>query len=116
MDPLGFGLENFDAIGAWRTKDGEFTIDSSGTLPDGRSFSGPAGLKTILKQKPDAFAECLTRKLMIYALGRGLEPADEVMVKEIVKNLAANDYRFSSMIMGIVESQPFQRRRGEKLQ
>jgi hypothetical protein len=116
MDPLGFGLENFDAVGAWRTKDGEFTIDSSGTLPDGTSFSGPTGLKAILKQKPDAFAECLTRKLMIYALGRGLEPADEGTVKEIVKNLSANDYRFSSMIMGIVESQAFQRRRGEKVQ
>ena len=80
------------------------------------AFSGPAGLKAILKQKPDAFAECLTRKLMIYALGRGLEPTDEGTVKEIVKNLSTNDYRFSSMIMGIVESQAFQRRRGEKVQ
>jgi len=114
MDPLGFGLENFDAIGAWRSKDGEFTIDSSGTLPDGNSFSGPQGLKAILKQKPDAFAECLTRKLMIYALGRGLEPADEGVVKEIVKSVSANNYRFSSLIMGIVESPAFQRRRGEK--
>jgi len=114
MDPLGFGLENFDAIGAWRSKDGEFTIDSSGTLPDGNSFSGPQGLKAILKQKPDAFAECLTRKLMIYALGRGLEPADEDVVKEIVKSVSANNYRFSSLIMGIVESPAFQRRRGEK--
>ena len=114
MDPLGFGLENFDAIGAWRSKDGEFTIDSSGTLPDGNSFSGPQGLKAILKQKPDAFAECLTRKLMIYALGRGLEPADEDVVKEIVKSVSANNYRFSSLIMGIVESQAFQKRRGEK--
>ena len=116
MDPLGFGLENFDAIGAWRSKDGEFTIDSSGTLPDGTSFSGPQGLKAILKEKPDAFAECLTRKLMIYALGRGLEPSDEGTVKAIVRDVSANDYRFSSLIMGIVKSQAFQRRRGEKLQ
>jgi hypothetical protein len=115
MDPLGFGLENFDAIGAWRSKDGEFPIDSSGILPDGTSFSGPQGLKAILKQKPDAFAECLTRKLMVYALGRGLEPSDEGTVKEIVRNVSANEYRFSSLIMGIVKSQAFERRRGEKL-
>lgn len=114
MDPLGFGLENFNAIGAWRAKDGDFVIDASGTLPNGTSFSGPQGLKTILKQKPDAFAECLTRKLLIYALGRGLENSDEGTVKAIVKDVATNDYRFSSLIMGIVTSQEFQRRRGEK--
>ena len=85
MDPLGFGLENFDAIGAWRTKDGQFPINASGTLPDGRSFDGPQGLESILKAQPDAFAECLTRKLLIYALGRGLEPADDAAVKKIVK-------------------------------
>ncbi len=85
MDPLGFGLENFDAIGAWRTKDGKFPINASGTLPDGRSFDGPAGLKSILKAQPDAFTECLTRKLLIYALGRGLEPDDDPAVKKIVK-------------------------------
>src|SRR4030095_9615076 len=72
MDPLGFGLENYDAIGAWREKDGQFPINASGVLPDGRSFDGAAGLKSILKAQPDAFAETLTRKLLIYALGRGL--------------------------------------------
>ena len=111
MDPLGFGLENFDAIGGWRTKDGQFPINASGTLPDGRSFDGPQGLETILKGQPDAFAECLTRKLLIYALGRGLEPADDPAVKQIVKSVGMNNYRFSSLILGIANSEPFQKRR-----
>lgn len=113
MDPLGFGLENFDAVGAWRTKDGEFPINASGTLPDGTSFTGPKGLKSILKAQPDAFAEGLTRKMLIYALGRGLETSDDVAVKEIVRKVAAENYRISSLILGIVNSQPFQNRRGE---
>jgi hypothetical protein len=114
MDPLGFGLENFDAIGAWRSKDGDFLIDPSGTLPDGRTFSGPQGLKTILRSQPQAFADTLTRKLFIYALGRGLEPADNDAVKSIAKTVAADNYRFSSVILGIVNSEPFQKRRGAK--
>lgn len=113
MDPLGFGLENFDAIGAWRTKDGEFPINSSGTLPDGKSFTGPNGLKAILKAEPDAFTESLTRKMLVFALGRGLEPSDEAAVKEIVEKVAADKYRISSLILGIVNSRPFQTRRGE---
>ena len=112
MDPLGFGLENFDAIGAWREKDGEFLINASGTLPDGRSFAGPQELKSILKAQPDAFADTLTRKLLIYALGRGLEHSDDAAVKQIVRDTKANDYRFSSLILGIVKSESFQRRRG----
>jgi hypothetical protein len=115
MDPLGFGLENFNAIGAWRTKDGQFTINASGTLPDGRSFDGPQALESILKAQPDAFAETLTRKLLIYALGRGLEPADDAAVKKIVKSLATDNYRFSSLILGIVKSEPFQKRRSENI-
>lgn len=113
MDPLGFGLENFDAIGAFRTKDGQLTIDASGTLPDGRSFDGPSGLKSILKAQPDVFTESLTRKLLIYALGRGLEPDDDPAVKKIVKNVAADNYRFSSLVLGIVKSDLFQKRRRE---
>ncbi len=113
MDPLGFGLENFDAIGAWRTTDGKFPINASGTLPDGRSFDGPEGLASILKAQPEAFAECLTRKLLIYALGRGLEPDDDPAVKKIVKNVVADNYRFSSLVLGIVKSEQFQKRRRE---
>jgi hypothetical protein len=111
MDPLGFGLENFDAVGAWRTKDGEFPINASGTLPDGRSFTGPQGLKSILKAQPDRFTESLTRKLLMYALGRGLETSDAGAVNEIVRKVAADNYRMSSLILGIVNSQPFQKRR-----
>jgi hypothetical protein len=113
MDPLGFGLENFDAIGAWRAQDGDFVINAAGTLPDGRTFTGPQGLKSILKAQPDAFAETLTRKLLIYALGRGLEPSDDAAVKQIANKVAADNYRFSSLILGIADSEPFQQRRGE---
>ncbi|HYW70951.1 MAG TPA: DUF1592 domain-containing protein, partial [Pyrinomonadaceae bacterium] len=114
MDPLGFGLENFDAIGAWRTQEGKFSINASGILPDGRSFEGPQGLEAVLKAQPDAFTECLTRKLLIYALGRGLEPQDDPAVKKIVKNVARDSYRWSSLILEIVKSEPFQDRRREK--
>lgn len=114
MDPLGFGLENFDAVGAWRTKDGEFPINASGELPDGRSFTGPQELKSILKAQPERFTETLTRKMLMYALGRGLEPSDTEAVNEISKKVAADNYRMSSLILGIVNSQPFQKRRGER--
>lgn len=112
MDPLGFGLENFNAIGQWRTQDGKFPVDSSGTLPDGRSFKGPQELKVILKGDRDAFARGLTEKLLTYALGRGLERYDRPVVKKIVARAAMNDYRFSSLALEIVNSLPFQYRRG----
>ncbi len=113
MDPLGFGFENFNAIGEWRTMDGKFPINASGTLPDGRSFAGPAELKTLLLKDRSAFAECVTDKLLTYALGRGLERYDRRTVKEIAGHVAADDYRFSSLVMEIVNSLPFQMRRGE---
>ena len=114
MDPLGFGLENFDAIGAWRTSDGKIPIDSSGSLPDGRTFQGPDGLRTILQADRSAFAQCLTAKLLTYALGRGLEPYDNATVKEITQHIAANDYRFSNLILEIAASRPFQMRGGDR--
>lgn len=107
MDPLGFALENFDAIGRWREKDGPFPIETAGTLPDGRSFQGLAELKAILKSDPDALAECLTEKMLIYALGRGLERSDRKTVKAVVEGMAKNDYRFSRLVLGIVLSEPF---------
>jgi hypothetical protein len=113
MDPLGFGLENFNAVGGWRTADGKFPVDSSGTLPDGRTFKGPRELEAIMMAEPDAFAQCLTKKLLTYGLGRGLEPYDDAAVKKIVSAVAASNYRFSSVVLGIVESQPFQMRTGE---
>jgi hypothetical protein len=111
MDPLGFGLENFNAIGAWRTKDGNFPVDSTGTLPDGRKFQGPQELKAIVKADSRAFAECLTEKLLTYALGRGLERYDRPTVRKIATQVAANDYRFSTLVLEIANSLPFQNRR-----
>jgi hypothetical protein len=113
MDPLGFALENYDAVGHWRTHEGTFPVDANGVLPEGKKFNGSAELKTILAGNQDAFAECLTEKLMIYALGRGLEGYDRGATKKIVAAMAANDYRFSSLIDGIVDSAPFRMGRGE---
>jgi hypothetical protein len=114
MDPLGFGLENYNAIGEWRDQDGKFPIDSSGVLPDGRTFQGPGELKTILLSNKAAFADCITEKMLTYALGRGLERADRPAVKAITEGLAAGDYKFSTLVSGIVRSMPFRNKRGEK--
>ncbi|HEY1945597.1 MAG TPA: DUF1592 domain-containing protein, partial [Bryobacteraceae bacterium] len=108
MDPLGFALENYDAIGKWRTVDGKFPIDASGTLPDKRTFQGAAGLKSVLLSDRDVFARCVTEKLLSYALGRGLERYDQPTVKSIVNGIAAKDYRFSELVLEIVKSLPFQ--------
>jgi hypothetical protein len=113
MDPLGFAFENFDAIGAYRTKDGAFDIDSSGTLPDGKTFQGPAELKQILKEKKDQFSRCLAEKMLTYAIGRGLEYYDKRPVDRVVAQLAKNDYKFSTLIAEIVKSDPFRLRRGQ---
>ncbi len=113
MDPLGFGLENFDATGGWRTKDGDAAVDSSGTLPGNVSFNGPAQLKAILKTKKTLFVHCLTEKMMTYALGRGIEHYDRCNIDAMVKTVAQNDYKFSALINAIVESEPFRKRRGD---
>ncbi len=115
MDPLGFSLENYDAVGAWRTQDGKFPIDPSGTLPNGKSFKTADELIGILQAEKLAFTEALTEKLLIYALGRGIERSDRPAVKTIVTNVAAHQYRFSNLVLEIVKSLPFQKRRGEKL-
>jgi hypothetical protein len=116
MDPIGFAFENFDAIGAWRTKEGAFDIDPSGELPDGQTFKGPAELKNILKDKKELFARSLAEKMLTYALGRGLEYYDKCAVDKIVAALEKNDYRFSTLIAETVNSDPFQMRtaNGEK--
>ena len=113
MDPLGFGLENYDATGAWRTHDGQFPVDVAGTLPGGRSFRGPAELKSVLASDREAFARCFTEKLLTYALGRGLEYYDKPAVESIVAQAVAGEYRMHSLITGIVTSMPFQMRRGD---
>ncbi len=112
MDALGFALENFDAVGAWRTSDGYFPIDSSAELPDGRSFSGPRGLKSILRDSQESFVRCLTEKLLTYALGRGIEPYDRPAIDQVVSAVKAGDYKFSTLALGIIHSDPFQKRRG----
>ncbi|HUY33387.1 MAG TPA: DUF1592 domain-containing protein [Pirellulales bacterium] len=111
MDPLGFGLENFDAIGAWRDRDGSFFIDASGTLPDGSSFKRPSELKAILKARKREFATCFTEKMLTYALGRGLEYYDKCTTDEIAAALDHDGYKFWTLIQRIVASEPFQKRR-----
>ena len=111
MDPLGFGLENFDAVGAWRTTDGEFPIDARGFLPDGDEFRGPEELRDVLVKQREAFARSLTSKLMTYALGRGLQGYDTRTVRGIADRLPASQYRFSALVLEIVNSLPFQQRR-----
>ena len=110
MDAIGFALENYDAIGRWRTQEGKFPIDPSGTL-NGTELKGAADLKAILRSRQEEFVGCLTEKLLTYALGRGLERADKPVVRSISRNLVREDYRFSSLVQGIVESVPFQMRR-----
>jgi hypothetical protein len=114
MDPLGFALENFDAVGSWRTQDGKFPIDASGVLPDGRTFQGAAELKSILKSDPDAFTRGFTEKLLTYGLGRGLETYDRPAVRLIVERLKRSEYRFSTLVLEIVKSLPFQMRKGDR--
>ena len=106
MDPLGFALENFDAIGTWRTEDrdaGE-AIDASGELADGTVVVGPVGLRAALLENPEQIAQTLTEKLLIYALGRSLSHNDMPAVRKIVREAARNDYRFSAILTGIVGS------------
>jgi mono/diheme cytochrome c family protein len=108
MDALGFAFENFDAVGAWRTKDGRFDIDPSGTLPDGRTFRDPAELRALLRSEPAKFRRCLAEKLLTYALGRGVEAADRCAVDEICKTAAARGDTMSALIVAVVQSEPFQ--------
>ena len=111
MDPIGFGLENFNAIGAWRTMEGASPIDSSGALPNGLEFDGPAELREALVQRPGAFIRTMTAKLLTYALGRGVEYYDAPAVRVITAAAARSNYAFSSLVLGIVDSVPFQMRR-----
>lgn len=113
MDPIGFGFENFDAVGVWRDRDGDTPVDPSGTLPSGKSFKGPGDLKLILRAQKEQFARCLTEKLLTYALGRGLEYYDRCAVDKICHELARHDYKLSTLILEITRSVPFQMRRGD---
>jgi hypothetical protein len=114
MDPLGFALENFDVDGTWRTKNvGGFVLDTSDVLPDGTRIDGVAGLRQALLARPEVFVQTLSEKLLVYALGRGLTPEDMPAVRAVVRDARAQDYRFSSLVMSIVSSVPFQMRVAE---
>ncbi len=112
MDPLGFALENFDAIGSWRvTSEAGLPIDASATMPSGAQFEGPAGLRSVLLSRGEDFAGAVTEKLLAYSVGRGLEYTDRPSVRQILREAGPEDYRWSSIVLGIVRSAPFQWRR-----
>jgi|SoiMethySBSTD1v2_1073268.scaffolds.fasta_scaffold29436_4 mono/diheme cytochrome c family protein len=113
MDPLGFGLENYDAIGRWRDADGVFPIDASGTLPDGQRFATPGEMRTLLVSQLPQFSRTLTSRMLTYALRRSIQPYDRSAVESIQRAVAADGYRLRTMVHQIVESLPFQARRGE---
>jgi len=108
MDPIGFSLENFDAVGAWRTEDGGMPIDASGQLVDGTPLDGPATLRQALLRYSDQYVRTVTEKLLTYAIGRGVESNDMPVVRSIVRGAAPASFRFSSLVTGIVKSAPFQ--------
>jgi hypothetical protein len=113
MDPLGFALENYDAIGKWRTMDGGFPVDSSGILPGGKKFANSAEMRQILSERVPELTRTLTEKLLIYSLGRGLQRYDRPTVNRITKKIAASGYGFQTLVQEVVRSLPFQSRRAE---
>ncbi|MBI2479063.1 MAG: DUF1592 domain-containing protein [Planctomycetia bacterium] len=110
MDPVGFSLENFDAVGRWRDLEAGLPVDATGGLPDGSQFSGVAGLERGLLDRPELFVGTMAEKLMTYAIGRGVEHFDAPAIRQIVRDAEADDFRFASLILGIVQSTPFQMR------
>jgi hypothetical protein len=113
MDPLGFALENYDGLGRWRESSGAGTgpIDSSGVLPDGTEFNGPAGLREVLVNKQDLFLDTFIERLLTYAMGRGVEYYDLPAVRKIRRDAADDNYSWSAVITGVINSVPFQMRR-----
>jgi hypothetical protein len=110
MDPVGFALENYDAVGRLRLTEEGVPVDASGGLPDGSRFTGVRGLEDALRKRPEVFVETLTEKLFTFALGRGLEYYDAPAVRRVVSAARDKDYRFSAIIQGIVATDPFQMR------
>jgi hypothetical protein len=108
MDPIGFALENFDAVGQWRSMDDGTRIDPSGTLYNGTQVDGPVALRKMLADHPDVFVGVMTEKLLTYALGRGVQYYDMPAVRKIVQDAGAHDFRFSALVLGTVESVPFE--------
>jgi hypothetical protein len=108
MDPMGFALENFDAIGQWRPADEGARIDPSGILFNGAQVDGPVALRRMLVSRPEIFVGVMTEKLLTYALGRGVDYSDMPAVRKIVREAGTRDFRFSSLVMGVVRSTPFE--------
>jgi hypothetical protein len=110
MDPVGFALENFDAVGAWRTKEPGGPIDASGQLADGTPIDGVVTLRNAILDRPELVVGTMTEKLLTYALGRGVEARDMPAVRAVVREATKRDYRLSAIVMGVVKSVPFQYR------
>ena len=110
MDPIGFALEHFDAVGAWRTEDAGEPIDATGVLADGTQVDGVVALRNALVRRPEAFVTTVAEKMLTYAVGRGLDHRDRPVVRAIVRDAARDGYRFSSIVLGVVKSLPFQMR------
>ena len=114
MDTLGLALENFNGVGAWRDREGRIAIDPSGELPSGATFSGPAELKRVLTStQKKQFLDCLSEKMLTYALGRGVEYYDRCTVTTIMAEVEKDNHRFSRLILEIIASEPFQKRRAK---
>jgi hypothetical protein len=114
IDPVGFALENYDAVGRWRESEFEHPVNAAGGTPDGRQFTGVSGLEEALLQRPEVFVRTVSEKLLIYAIGRGLNPGDGAAVRRIVSGAAAEEFRFSSIVHGIVQSVPFRMRERQR--
>jgi hypothetical protein len=115
MDPVGLAMENYDVDGRWRTMDGDTPVDASAKLVDGTSINGPVELRAALLKYKEQIVRNMTEKMLTYALGRGMQYYDQPVIRGIVREAAANDYRFSSIVMGIVTSTPFRMRASESL-
>ena len=115
MDPIGFAMENFDAVGRWRDRDGDNPIDTSGTFPDGTKFDGMAGLKAALLSRPEEFVSTVAERLLMYGTGRNVQYFDQPAIRAIVKDSARQNYSFSSLVLGVVKSAPFQMREVQAL-
>jgi len=113
MDPIGFAMENFDAVGKWREIDAGGRIDASGVFPDGTTFDGISGLKKVLLQQSDQFVSTVGERLLMYAIGRNLQYYDQPSVRAIVHDAAASHSTLSSLVLGVVKSRPFQMREAE---
>jgi hypothetical protein len=111
MDPVGFALENYDAVGRWRTEEEHRPVDARGSLIDGRELDGVAGLEQSILARPELFTSTLAEKLLTFALGRGMTPSDGPALREVVSRARADDFRLSAVILGVVQSVPFQMRK-----